>query len=238
MQRHASEWIADGHRRARGRSRRCPARPRAQEDCPRGTLDKAYCDRNGDLTADLPTDPKKIVNPSTLIFSYTPVEDPAVYQKVWDGFHQEPGEDHRQEGGVLPGAVERRAIRGDALGPPAHRRRQRRRQCARGELRGLRAVRDDGGAGQQLRLRDGNHRAGRQPDQGRRPISRATRSRSPTRPRTPASRRRRRSSRPTSISRPSATSSRCSPASTTTRSSASSTRTTRRRRWPTRCSTG
>jgi phosphonate transport system substrate-binding protein len=59
---------------------------RAQEDCPRGTLDKAYCDRNGDLVADLPTDPKKIVNPSTLIFSYTPVEDPAVYQKVWDGF--------------------------------------------------------------------------------------------------------------------------------------------------------
>ena len=24
----------------------------AQEDCPRGTLDKAYCDRNGDLVAD------------------------------------------------------------------------------------------------------------------------------------------------------------------------------------------
>jgi phosphonate transport system substrate-binding protein len=58
----------------------------AQKDCPRGTLDQAYCDRNGDLVADLPTDPKKIVNPSTLIFSYTPVEDPAVYQKVWDGF--------------------------------------------------------------------------------------------------------------------------------------------------------
>ena len=78
---------------------------------------------------------------------------------------QEPGEDDRQEGGVLPGAVERRAIRGDALGPAAYRRRQRRRQCARGELRGLRAVRDDGVEGQQLRLRDGNHRAGRQPDQ-------------------------------------------------------------------------
>jgi phosphonate transport system substrate-binding protein len=58
----------------------------AEEDCPRGTLDKAYCDRDGDLVADLPTDPKKVVNPSTLIFSYTPVEDPAVYQKVWDGF--------------------------------------------------------------------------------------------------------------------------------------------------------
>ncbi len=58
----------------------------AQEDCPRGLLDKAYCDRNGDLVADAPTDPKKLVDPSILIFSYTPVEDPAVYQKVWDGF--------------------------------------------------------------------------------------------------------------------------------------------------------
>jgi phosphonate transport system substrate-binding protein len=58
----------------------------AQEDCPRGTLENAYCDRNGDLVADLPTDPKKVVDPPTLIFSYTPVEDPAVYQKVWDGF--------------------------------------------------------------------------------------------------------------------------------------------------------
>jgi len=56
------------------------------QDCPRGTLDKAYCDANGDLVADTPTDPKKLVNPSTLIFAYTPVEDPAVYAKVWDGF--------------------------------------------------------------------------------------------------------------------------------------------------------
>jgi phosphonate transport system substrate-binding protein len=58
----------------------------AQEDCPRGFLDKRYCDRDGDLVADLPTDQKKWVDPSTIIFSYTPVEDPAVYQKVWDGF--------------------------------------------------------------------------------------------------------------------------------------------------------
>ena len=56
------------------------------QDCPRGDLDKAYCDRNGDLVADAPTDPKQLVNPSTIIFSYTPVEDPAVYTKVWDGF--------------------------------------------------------------------------------------------------------------------------------------------------------
>jgi phosphonate transport system substrate-binding protein len=56
------------------------------QDCPRGDLDKAYCDRDGDLVADTPTDAKQLVNPSTIIFSYTPVEDPAVYQKVWDGF--------------------------------------------------------------------------------------------------------------------------------------------------------
>jgi len=56
------------------------------EDCPRGDLDKAYCDKNGDLVADAPTDPKQFVNPPTLIFAYTPVEDPAVYGKVWDGF--------------------------------------------------------------------------------------------------------------------------------------------------------
>jgi phosphonate transport system substrate-binding protein len=56
------------------------------QDCPRGDLDKAYCDRNGDLTADLPADPKQLVNPSTLIFAYTPTEDPAVYQKAWDPF--------------------------------------------------------------------------------------------------------------------------------------------------------
>jgi phosphonate transport system substrate-binding protein len=56
------------------------------QDCPRGDLDRAYCDRNGDLVADLPDDPKRISNPSTLIFSYTPTEDPAVYQKAWDPF--------------------------------------------------------------------------------------------------------------------------------------------------------
>src|ERR1051325_5385576 len=56
------------------------------QDCPRGDLDKAYCDRNGDLVADAPTDAKQLVNPSALIFAYTPVEDPSLYSKVWDGF--------------------------------------------------------------------------------------------------------------------------------------------------------
>ena len=60
--------------------------PAAAADCPRGALDKQYCDWNGDLVADLPVDEKQWVNPDTIIFSYTPVEDPAVYAKAWDGF--------------------------------------------------------------------------------------------------------------------------------------------------------
>lgn len=57
-----------------------------QTDCPRGTLDRRYCDRDGDLTADVPQDPKELANPDTLVFAYTPVEDPALYRSVWDGF--------------------------------------------------------------------------------------------------------------------------------------------------------
>lgn len=53
------------------------------QDCPRGTLDDRYCDVDGDLLADTPTDPSQIVDPDTLIFAYTPVEDPAVYKDAW-----------------------------------------------------------------------------------------------------------------------------------------------------------
>ena len=56
------------------------------EDCNRGTLDKAYCDRNFDQVADLPLDPKDWVDPKTIIFTYTPVEDPAVYANIWKKF--------------------------------------------------------------------------------------------------------------------------------------------------------
>ena len=58
----------------------------AQEDCPRGDLDPMYCDRDGDLLADTPTDPADWKNPDTLIFAYTPVEDPAVYEEAWSDF--------------------------------------------------------------------------------------------------------------------------------------------------------
>ncbi|MEP7276505.1 MAG: phosphate/phosphite/phosphonate ABC transporter substrate-binding protein, partial [Betaproteobacteria bacterium] len=43
----------------------------------RGELDTMYCDANKDLVADVPTDTKKWKNPSTIVFTYTPVEDPA-----------------------------------------------------------------------------------------------------------------------------------------------------------------
>jgi len=56
------------------------------EDCPRGDLDDRYCDRDGDLLADTPTDPSKLLDPSTLIFAYTPVESPAVYKEAWGDF--------------------------------------------------------------------------------------------------------------------------------------------------------
>ncbi len=62
------------------------AMPSMAAECPRGDLDKRFCDRNGDLVADTPTDKSKLLNPDTLIFSYTPVEDPAVYENVFVEF--------------------------------------------------------------------------------------------------------------------------------------------------------
>lgn len=59
----------------------------AQEECAeRGQLDQMYCDADGDLVADAPTDESQLENPDTLVFAYTPVEDPAVYEDIWDPF--------------------------------------------------------------------------------------------------------------------------------------------------------
>ena len=59
----------------------------AQDPCAnRGELDTQYCDANKDLVADAPSDPKRFKNPSTIVFTYTPVEDPAVYEKVFSPF--------------------------------------------------------------------------------------------------------------------------------------------------------
>ena len=59
----------------------------AQDACSnQGDLDKLYCDANKDLLADTPTDPAKLKDPSTIVFTYTPVEDPAKYENVFKPF--------------------------------------------------------------------------------------------------------------------------------------------------------
>ncbi len=49
-------------------------------------LDSRYQDKDGDMVADIPADKSQQVDPPTLIFAYTPVEDPAVYADVWQEF--------------------------------------------------------------------------------------------------------------------------------------------------------
>lgn len=57
---------------------------KAQQECTnRGDLDTQYCDENGDLVADTP---EKTVNPDVLFFTYTPLEDPAVYIDMFRPF--------------------------------------------------------------------------------------------------------------------------------------------------------
>ncbi|MFB9869281.1 phosphate/phosphite/phosphonate ABC transporter substrate-binding protein [Vreelandella sulfidaeris] len=49
-------------------------------------LSSRYSDNNDDMVADAPSDESQWVDPDTLIFAYTPVEDPAVYAEVWSDF--------------------------------------------------------------------------------------------------------------------------------------------------------
>jgi phosphonate transport system substrate-binding protein len=59
----------------------------AQDACTnRGQLDQLYCDSDNDLVADTPQDARKLRDPSTLVFAYTPVEDPAVYEGIFKPF--------------------------------------------------------------------------------------------------------------------------------------------------------
>lgn len=53
---------------------------------PAQALDSRFTDADGDLVADIPTDSSQWVDPPVLVFAYTPVEDPSVYARVWDGF--------------------------------------------------------------------------------------------------------------------------------------------------------
>lgn len=52
----------------------------------RGKLDALYCDENRDLVADPPKDRARLVSPDPLVFTYAPVEDPAVYEGAWSDF--------------------------------------------------------------------------------------------------------------------------------------------------------
>ncbi|WP_069383930.1 phosphate/phosphite/phosphonate ABC transporter substrate-binding protein [Halomonas caseinilytica] len=49
-------------------------------------LSERFTDADGDLVADIPDDESQWLDPDTLVFAYTPVEDPAVYADVWAGF--------------------------------------------------------------------------------------------------------------------------------------------------------
>jgi len=55
-------------------------------DCPRGSLDEIFCDRDNDLLADLPDNPALWLDPYPLVFAYSPVEDPIIYRDAWADF--------------------------------------------------------------------------------------------------------------------------------------------------------
>src|SRR5690554_4494401 len=51
-------------------------------------LSPRYQDADSNLVADAPRDPGRWRDPRILVFAYTPVEDPALYARVWDEFIQ------------------------------------------------------------------------------------------------------------------------------------------------------
>jgi phosphonate transport system substrate-binding protein len=53
----------------------------------RGLLDTMFCDNDKDLVADV-AEEGECKDPSTLVFTYTPVEDPAVYQDLFSDFQE------------------------------------------------------------------------------------------------------------------------------------------------------
>ena len=49
----------------------------------RGDLDIAFCDEDRDLVADPPKDPHLHRDPDTLIMSYSPIEEPMMFARMW-----------------------------------------------------------------------------------------------------------------------------------------------------------
>ena len=59
----------------------------SQEGCRnRGDLDTPYCDEDGDLLADTPRDARRQKDPETLFFTNSPLDDPAVFNKLMRPF--------------------------------------------------------------------------------------------------------------------------------------------------------
>ena len=59
----------------------------AADDCKyRGELDTNYCDEDKNMVAEAPKDKSKWKDPNTLVFAYTPIEDPSVYANLFKGF--------------------------------------------------------------------------------------------------------------------------------------------------------
>lgn len=59
----------------------------SQDACKsRGDLDTPYCDEDGDLLADTPKEPRRQKDPDTLFFTNSPLDDPAVFNKLMQPF--------------------------------------------------------------------------------------------------------------------------------------------------------
>jgi phosphonate transport system substrate-binding protein len=55
----------------------------AQANCSnRGELDDTYCDEDRDLVADTPSDASGLRSPNTIAFTYTPTEEPMLYERL------------------------------------------------------------------------------------------------------------------------------------------------------------
>src|SRR6185312_16633239 len=61
-------------------------KPTLAAECNHGELDPQYCLDGDKMVAAAPTDPKQQKDPSTIVFAYTPVEDPAVYANAFKPF--------------------------------------------------------------------------------------------------------------------------------------------------------
>jgi hypothetical protein len=117
----------------------------AAEACSnRGELDAMYCDANKDLVADVPTDPKKWKDPSTIVFTYTPVEDPAVYENIFKPFTTYLSKCLDKKVVFYPGPIECRGNRGYALRPLARRRLFDRSDRVRGQSSRRNSIRSEG----------------------------------------------------------------------------------------------